>query len=128
MQKGGEFIIFNNKGEESTVLIKNISSDAIKVEVRAKSKNQSESINKITLYCSILKKENFELVTQKATEIGVSRIVPVISATIEEEKFVEPKNQEEFEKHLNKKLPDPKDKFRYATSFNNSIDLFKNMH
>jgi 16S rRNA (uracil1498-N3)-methyltransferase len=34
---------------------------------------------RVTLYCSLLKKENFEFVVQKATEIGVEKIVPVIS-------------------------------------------------
>ncbi|MBX4189910.1 16S rRNA (uracil(1498)-N(3))-methyltransferase [Candidatus Parcubacteria bacterium] len=41
--------------------------------------NIAESPNKVALYCSILKKENFELVCQKATEVGVSEIIPVIS-------------------------------------------------
>lgn len=33
----------------------------------------------VSLYCSILKKSNFELVVQKATEIGVKEIFPIIS-------------------------------------------------
>ena len=33
----------------------------------------------VTLYCAILKKENFELVVQKTTECGISKIVPIIS-------------------------------------------------
>jgi 16S rRNA (uracil1498-N3)-methyltransferase len=35
--------------------------------------------NQAILYCAVLKKENFELVVQKATEIGVAKIVPVIT-------------------------------------------------
>ncbi|MBI5153544.1 MAG: RNA methyltransferase [Parcubacteria group bacterium] len=31
------------------------------------------------LYCSILKRENFEWVAQKATEIGVGEIVPLVT-------------------------------------------------
>lgn len=34
--------------------------------------------NNVTLYVSLLKKENFELVIQKAVEIGVQKIVPII--------------------------------------------------
>ena len=32
------------------------------------------------LYVSILKRENFELVVQKATEVGISKIVPMLCA------------------------------------------------
>ena len=35
--------------------------------------------NKVTLVMSIIKGSNFDLVIQKATEIGVDRIVPVVS-------------------------------------------------
>ena len=34
----------------------------------------------ITLFCSILKKENFEMVVQKTTEIGISKIIPIITS------------------------------------------------
>jgi 16S rRNA (uracil1498-N3)-methyltransferase len=35
--------------------------------------------NLVTLHCAILKKDNFELVCQKATEVGVDTIVPVLT-------------------------------------------------
>jgi 16S rRNA (uracil1498-N3)-methyltransferase len=41
---------------------------------------RSDPPKEITLYCSILKRENFEMAAQKATECGVLRIVPVISS------------------------------------------------
>ena len=34
---------------------------------------------KLTLYASMLKGKSFDLVLQKATEIGISRIIPVIT-------------------------------------------------
>ncbi len=45
-------------------------------EVRA---NAAESPIDVVLYCAILKRENFEVVAQKATETGVRAIVPVLS-------------------------------------------------
>ncbi len=35
---------------------------------------------KVILFCAVLKKENFELVVQKTTECGVSKIIPVITS------------------------------------------------
>lgn len=77
LKRGGEIILFNGKGDEVLVSIKDITSDVVKVEVKKMSKNESESKNSVTLCCSILKKENFEWVVEKATEVGVKEIVPV---------------------------------------------------
>lgn len=43
-------------------------------EVKIKVKNR-----KVILYCSILKKDNFEFVIQKACEVGVDEVVPIIT-------------------------------------------------
>jgi len=42
--------------------------------------NSTSKLPKITLFCSLLKNNNFELVIQKATELGVSKIIPFISS------------------------------------------------
>lgn len=39
----------------------------------------TEAAVHVTLYCAILKRENFEWVVQKTTELGVRRIVPLIT-------------------------------------------------
>jgi len=41
--------------------------------------NKNELDVEIYLYCAILKRENFELVAQKTTELGVSKIIPIIT-------------------------------------------------
>jgi len=38
-----------------------------------------EKRREVNLYCAILKKDNFEWVAQKATEVGVSKIIPVLT-------------------------------------------------
>ncbi|MFZ2072349.1 MAG: RsmE family RNA methyltransferase [Minisyncoccia bacterium] len=43
-------------------------------------KKEDSNSKKVSLFCAVLKKENFELVVQKTTEVGVSKIVPIISA------------------------------------------------
>ena len=46
--------------------------------VRVEKNNREPSVH-VTLYCAVLKRENFELVCQKATEVGVSEIVPLVT-------------------------------------------------
>jgi len=41
--------------------------------------NKDKQKKEVTLYCAILKKENFELVVQKTTECGISKIIPIIT-------------------------------------------------
>jgi len=78
--KGGDkFILSNGQLNEAQVQITRISKNSIVAEIIKKYKNQNEPKRKVTLYCAILKRENFELVAQKATEVGISEIVPVIT-------------------------------------------------
>ncbi len=52
----------------------------IEVGITEVGKNENELPVYGILYCSILKRENFELVAQKSTEIGIKEIVPIISS------------------------------------------------
>ncbi len=38
-----------------------------------------QNTKQVHLFCAVLKKENFELVVQKATECGISKITPIIT-------------------------------------------------
>ncbi|MDD2678167.1 MAG: RsmE family RNA methyltransferase, partial [Candidatus Pacebacteria bacterium] len=75
-----KIIIFNNQEKEVLAEIVEINKNFIKIKILKILENQNESLSRKTiLYCSILKKENFELVVQKATEIGVKSIMPLIT-------------------------------------------------
>lgn len=78
--KNGEIITLANttNGEALCTIIELSKSEAI-LSVAEINKSSRESSKKVTLYLAILKRENFELVVQKATEIGVHRIVPIIT-------------------------------------------------
>jgi len=56
-----------------------VTKDMVTVEVIGREKNENELKRGVVLYCSILKRENFEWVIQKATEIGVSEIIPLVT-------------------------------------------------
>ena len=79
--KTGEVVILTNDSMlEVTVRIVHMSKDTIDFEVIDEKVNNSEPKHKVTLYLAILKRENFELVVQKATEVGIDKIVPIIIA------------------------------------------------
>lgn len=85
--KGDRFNIFNGDGFEYEAIILEISN---KNEILIDVKNKHEGVvpkRKITLYQSLIKKDNMEWVIQKATELGVSKIIPIISSRSEKKGF-----------------------------------------
>lgn len=79
LEKGEEIILADGRGKEASAKITEYGKDFIEVEISEIGENGNEPDKRIILYCSILKRENFELVAQKAVEVGVSEIVPTIS-------------------------------------------------
>lgn len=74
---GDSLILGDGYGFEAPGEIAKIASDTAEVDLGDKILNKNEPSKKVTLYCAILKKENFELVVQKAVEVGVTKIVPI---------------------------------------------------
>lgn len=79
LNAGNEIILTDGKEDDALCKILSLTKDSLEVEVTGVRKIEKEPPVDAVLYCSILKKENFELVTQKATEIGVKEIVPIIT-------------------------------------------------
>lgn len=77
---GEKITVGNGTGDEAVGEILSTNTGQIELAFGAITKNKREPSRPVTLYCAILKKENFEFVVQKATEIGVAEIVPIISA------------------------------------------------
>ena len=76
----GEMVIIGDgSGIEAQCRLVKIDRDAVLLEGLSVGENPSEPAVRVTMYCAVLKAENFELAAQKATEVGVSRIVPVIT-------------------------------------------------
>lgn len=79
LRTGDSVILCDGNGTEAEARIERADRDEFVLSPSALRKLDSEPERSITLYASLLKRENFELVAQKATELGITRIIPVIS-------------------------------------------------
>lgn len=75
---GDKIILSDGKGAEAEVAIISMPKNEVLCEINKKMQ-KDENGKIVDLYLAILKKENFELAVQKAVEVGVSKIIPVIT-------------------------------------------------
>jgi len=76
LKKGEQLALIDES--EKLFVIDSIGSQKIALSPIKELVTNNANAPKVILYCSIIKKDNFELVVQKATEIGVTKIVPLI--------------------------------------------------
>jgi len=74
---GEQMILSDGKGSDATVEI--ISCDDAACRVKVLGRQTLARGIKVTLYCSVLKKENFEWAAQKGVEAGAAGIVPIVT-------------------------------------------------
>ena len=79
LQTGMLIQVCDGKGHEVILHITEITKTSVRGEVQERLTSQPESVRLVTLYAAILKRENMEWVIQKATEVGVHQIVPLIT-------------------------------------------------
>ena len=79
LREGDECVLFNGDGHDYTARIRSIGKRGIEAEVVASTPVDNESPLAITLLQGIARGEKMDLILQKATELGVSAIVPVQS-------------------------------------------------
>lgn len=77
---GDRIILSSGKGEAGEFSIIKLTKEFIDVSrIRELPKSKENGSTNVTLFCAILKKDNFELVVQKSTEVGINGIVPLLS-------------------------------------------------
>ncbi|HLN98168.1 MAG TPA: 16S rRNA (uracil(1498)-N(3))-methyltransferase [Pyrinomonadaceae bacterium] len=80
LKAGDEVHVFNGAGKEFQCRIEESRRDSARLRVIAEvAPARPESPLQLTLAVALLKGEKFDLVVQKATELGVTRIVPVMT-------------------------------------------------
>ena len=80
MRPGERVTLCDGAGFDYDGEIESIAGDSVAVRITGKRKNESEPALRVALYPGMPKADKLELVTQKATELGVSEICPVLTA------------------------------------------------
>ncbi len=78
LKAGAEVYVFDGAGKEFCCSVSKTARDSAELEIKDEVEPaKPESPLKLTLALALLKGEKFDLVVQKATELGIIRIVPV---------------------------------------------------
>ncbi|HPU63336.1 MAG TPA: RsmE family RNA methyltransferase, partial [Mobilitalea sp.] len=80
MKPGDELIICNGQGKDCYCIINKVSDREIETLIKSMHETETELPVKITLFQGIPKSDKMELIIQKAVELGVYEIVPVMTA------------------------------------------------
>lgn len=78
LKQGEKIILCDGKGNEAQAKIISIQKNQIKLQLNALTLLKPSRVQ-ITLYCAALKRENFDWVVQKSTEVGVTTIIPILT-------------------------------------------------
>ncbi len=79
MAKGQTVIVSGNDGMEYECELTDIKPERVTLKVLSSSENITEMPCRVTLYVALPKGDKLDLIIQKATELGVYRIVPFVS-------------------------------------------------
>ncbi|MCP4359238.1 MAG: 16S rRNA (uracil(1498)-N(3))-methyltransferase [Chloroflexi bacterium] len=79
MKTGDVLVVLDNVGWEYVVEITAVTRHQITAQIQEKQTAVGEPSVHITLYMALLKRDKFEWVLQKCTEVGVGRFVPVVT-------------------------------------------------
>lgn len=80
MQKGEELTLVTPDRMECTCEVFSITSDSVTVDILSKKPCENEPNVFVTLYQALPKSDKMDYIIQKCVELGISRIVPVISS------------------------------------------------
>ncbi len=83
---GTELIVFDGSGLEYDALIAKMGNREVELEIVGERKGLLPE-RQLVLYQSLIKKDKMEWVVEKATELGVTKIIPIISERSEKKGF-----------------------------------------
>jgi 16S rRNA (uracil1498-N3)-methyltransferase len=81
LNRGDVVFVFNGTGSEYRCVVSHAGRDTIGLDLQSEVEPaRPESQLKLTLAVALLKGEKFDLVVQKATELGVFKVIPVLTS------------------------------------------------
>ncbi len=84
---GSQVIVFDGSGTDYLCMISSLRNLGATLAVIREIKKDTEPRKNIYLCMALVKKDNFELITQKATELGVNYIIPILCEHSEKRKL-----------------------------------------
>jgi 16S rRNA (uracil1498-N3)-methyltransferase len=79
MRPGDEAFVFDGRGREFKCSLSGVESDRARLRILDALAGEVESPLDLTLAQSLARGEKFDLIVQKATELGVRRIIPIVT-------------------------------------------------
>lgn len=79
LRPGAAIVVLDNTGWEYEVLLHQVDRQQVVGEAMAKRPCPNEPTVQLTLYQALMKRDKFEWVLQKGTEIGVTHFVPLVT-------------------------------------------------
>jgi 16S rRNA (uracil1498-N3)-methyltransferase len=83
---GSRVIVFDGHGSEYLSIISRMAPSGVELSI-LETKSIQPPVKRIVLCMSLIKKDNIDVVVQKAVELGVSEIIPVLSEHSEKKKI-----------------------------------------
>lgn len=85
MEEGKSIVLFDGRGDEVLCEFVSLTKKSATLKVLERKQGITRARD-VTLYMALIKKDNFEMVLEKATELGVSHIIPVETARTEKKR------------------------------------------
>ncbi len=79
LEEGDEIVLFDGKGAEADAVLGRAGPRAVEVRVMARRQSPHGEAPSVTLLMGLPKGDRMEIVVQKATELGVAQLVPMLT-------------------------------------------------
>jgi 16S rRNA (uracil1498-N3)-methyltransferase len=84
---GGQVILFDNSGNDYHAMIASLRDGNVVFNIIRSEENKNIPFRELHLFVSLPKKDKFEWILEKGTELGVTKFIPIVSDRSEKKSF-----------------------------------------